>query len=90
MKFNILRNIIFCFIILYKGLNNSNIYVPEAKIEKTLIKFNSIDVYSENKISSDQIFSDQMFSDHIVFDQIFSDLIFPIKFCFTGNAASKG
>ena len=49
---------IFCFIILYKGLNNSNIYVPEAKIEKTLIKFNSIDLYSENKISSDQIFVD--------------------------------
>ena len=30
----------FCFIVLYKGLNNSNIYVPETKIEKTLIKFN--------------------------------------------------
>ena len=49
---------IFCFVILYKGLNNSNIYVPEVKIEKTLTKFNSIDLYSENKISSDQIFVD--------------------------------
>ena len=47
---------IFCFIVLYKGLNNSNIYVPETKIEKTLVKFDSIDLYSENKISSDQIF----------------------------------
>ena len=46
----------FCFIVLYKGLNNSNIYVPETKIEKTLIKFNSTDLYSGNKISSDQIF----------------------------------
>ena len=46
----------FCFIVLYKGLNNSNIYVPETKIEKTLIKFNSTDFYSGNKISSDQIF----------------------------------
>ena len=46
----------FCFIVLYKGLNNSNIYVPETKIEKTLIKFNSTDFYSGNKISSDEIF----------------------------------
>ena len=47
---------IFCFIVLYKGLNNSNIYVPETKIEKNVVKFDSIDLYSENKISSDQIF----------------------------------
>ena len=46
----------FCFVILYKGLNNSNIYVPEIKIEKTLKKLNSTDLYFGNKISSDQIF----------------------------------
>ena len=46
----------FCFVVLYKGLNNSNIYVPETKIEKTLIKFNSTDLYSGNKISFDEIF----------------------------------
>jgi cytochrome c biogenesis protein CcmG/thiol:disulfide interchange protein DsbE len=46
----------FCFIILFKGLNNSNKYIPKKIPEKNLINFNSKDLYSENKISSDQIF----------------------------------
>ena len=46
----------FCFIVLFKGLNNSNIYVPPTTTEKILKNFNSKDLYSENKISSDQIF----------------------------------
>ncbi|SVA68498.1 uncharacterized protein METZ01_LOCUS121352, partial [marine metagenome] len=48
----------FCFIVLFKGLNNSNIYVPKEKTEKILKSFTSKDLYSENKISSDQIFVD--------------------------------
>ena len=51
----------FCFIVLFKGLNNSNIYVPPKKAEKILKNFNSKDLYSENKISSDQIFVDSEF-----------------------------
>ena len=51
----------FCFIILFKGLNNSNIYVPKEKTEKILKSFTSKDLYSENKISSDQIFVDSEF-----------------------------
>ena len=51
----------FCFIVLYKGLNNSNIYVPPTKTEKTLKNFNSKDLFLENKISSDQIFVDSEF-----------------------------
>ena len=51
----------FCFIVLFKGLNNSNIYVPPQKTEKILKNFNSKDLYSENKISSDQIFVDSEF-----------------------------
>ena len=46
----------FCFIVLFKGLDNSNIYVPKEKTEKILKSFTSKDLYSENKISSDQIF----------------------------------
>ena len=46
----------FCFIVLFKGLNNSNIYVPNDTTEKFLKGFTSKDLYSENKISSDQIF----------------------------------
>ena len=51
----------FCFIVLFKGLNNSNIYLPPIKTEKILKNFNSKDLYSENKISSDQIFVDSKF-----------------------------
>ena len=51
----------FCFIVLFKGLNNSNIYVPPTKTEKILKNFNSKDLYSENKISSDKIFVDSKF-----------------------------
>ena len=51
----------FCFIVLFKGLNNSNIYLPPIKTEKILKNFNSKDLYSENKISSDQIFVDSEF-----------------------------
>ena len=51
----------FCFIVLFKGLNNSNIYVPPKKAEKILKNFNSKDLYSENKISSDKIFVDSEF-----------------------------
>ena len=51
----------FCFIVLFKGLNNSNIYLPPIKTEKIFKNFNSKDLYSENKISSDQIFVDSEF-----------------------------
>ena len=52
---------VFCFIVLFKGLNNSNIYVPKEKTEKILKSFTSKDLYSKNKISSDEIFVDSEF-----------------------------
>ena len=51
----------FCFVVLYKGLNNSNIYIPKTISEKTLINFSSKDLYSKNEISSDKIFIDSEF-----------------------------
>jgi cytochrome c biogenesis protein CcmG/thiol:disulfide interchange protein DsbE len=53
--------LIFCFIVLFKSLNNSNIYVPDSISEKPLINFNSQDLFSNKKISSDQIFTDSEF-----------------------------
>ena len=53
--------LIFCFILLFKSLNNSNIYVPESISEKPLTNFNSQDLFSNKKISSDQIFIDSEF-----------------------------
>ena len=56
LLFTIVLFLIFCFIILFKSLNNSNIYVPKTVSEKTLVNFNSKDFFSEVEISSDQIF----------------------------------
>jgi cytochrome c biogenesis protein CcmG/thiol:disulfide interchange protein DsbE len=51
----------FCFIVLFKGLDNSNIYVPDSISKKPLINFNSQDLFSNKKILSDQIFIDSEF-----------------------------
>ena len=56
LLFTIVLFFIFCFVILFKSLNNSNIYVPKTISEKTLVNFNSKDLFSEIEISSDQIF----------------------------------
>jgi len=56
LLFAVVLFFIFCFVILFKGLNNSNIYVPKTISEKTLVNFNSKDLFSEIEISSDQIF----------------------------------
>ena len=56
LLFTIVLFLIFCFVILFKSLNNSNIYVPKTVSEKTLVNFNSKNFFSEVEISSDQIF----------------------------------
>ena len=61
LLFTIVLFFIFCFVILFKGLNNSNIYVPKTISEKTLVNFNSKDLFSEIEISSDQIFAGNEF-----------------------------
>ena len=49
---------IFCFVIFYKGLNNSNIYTPKSDTKKNIPTFIAKDFNSKNKISSEKIFSD--------------------------------
>ena len=56
LLFTVILFFIFCFVILFKSLNNSNTYVPKTISEKTLVNFNSKDLFSEIEISSDQIF----------------------------------
>ena len=51
----------FCFIIFFKSLDNSNIYVPDSVSEKPLINFKSQDLFSNERILSDQIFSGSEF-----------------------------
>ena len=45
----------FCLVVLFKGLNNSNEYIPENTYED-LKEFKSKDLYSDNEISSEKIF----------------------------------
>ena len=45
----------FCLIVLFKGLNNSNEYIPENTYQN-LKEFKSKDLYSDNEISSEKIF----------------------------------
>jgi len=47
---------VFCFVVLLKGLKNSNIYIPNALSKKTLASFKSEDLYSGITILSDKIF----------------------------------
>ncbi len=47
----------FCFFILFKGLKKSNIYIPNVLSQKTLVSFESKDLYSEITIQSDKIFA---------------------------------
>jgi len=46
----------FCFVILFKSLKKSNIYIPNALSKKPLVSFESKDLYSEITILSDKIF----------------------------------
>ena len=52
---------VFCFFVLFKGLNNSNIYIPKNLNEIVLKQFSAKDLFSENRISSDDVFIDNDF-----------------------------
>tara|TARA_B100000953_G_C18010972_1_gene417985 strand:+ start:263 stop:784 length:522 start_codon:yes stop_codon:yes gene_type:complete len=51
----------FCFVVLFKGLNNSNVYVPKKTTEKTLVNFVAKDFFTEKEIYFDEIFIDSEF-----------------------------
>ena len=52
---------IFCFVIFYKGLNNSSIYIPSSNDKKDIPFFIAKDFFSENKVDSETIFKDDNF-----------------------------
>ena len=63
-KFNLFIIIIFlsfCFIIFYKGLNNSNIYVPKTNIEKNLPTFKAKDFSTNINIDSKKVFAEESY-----------------------------
>jgi len=63
-KFNLFIIIIFlsfCFIIFYKGLNNSNIYTPIVNVEKDIPIFEAKDFNSNTYLKSEKIFEKDFF-----------------------------
>ena len=48
--------LIFCFIIFYKGLNNSSIYIPKNDVRETIPTFQVKDFNSNIDINSEKIF----------------------------------
>ena len=63
-KFSLLVVIIFlsfCFIIFYKGLNNSNTYKPKISDEKNIPTFEAKDFNSNTYLKSKKIFEEDIF-----------------------------
>ena len=48
--------VLFCFVVLLKGLSNSNIYVPSTKVGKQLLSFKAKKLFSNEEIISDELF----------------------------------
>ena len=51
----------FCFVIFYKGLDNSNTYVPKIKDKKNIPIFKAKDFNSNAYINSEQVFNENIF-----------------------------
>jgi|TARA_B110000261_G_scaffold66126_1_gene77543 cytochrome c biogenesis protein CcmG/thiol:disulfide interchange protein DsbE len=53
--------LIFCFVIFYKGLNNSNTYIPKINDKKNIPIFEAKDFNSDTYINSEKIFEEDTF-----------------------------
>ena len=51
----------FCFVIFYKGLNNSNTYTPQINDKKNIPIFKAKDFYSNIYVDSEKIFKEDIF-----------------------------
>jgi len=63
-KFNLFIVIVFlcfCFVIFYKGLNNSNTYEPKVKDKKNIPIFQAKDFNSNAYLNSEKIFEEDIF-----------------------------
>ena len=48
--------VLFCFVVLLKGLSNSNTYVPDTKVGKQLLSFKAKKLFSNEEVISDELF----------------------------------
>ena len=51
----------FCFSVLFKALNNTNIYSPKNVVNKSIINFSLPNLYTEKNISSEEMFKGSKF-----------------------------
>ena len=54
---SIISFFIIIFVVFYKGLQNSNIYTPETKVNNKIPKFSAELFYSKKLINSAELFS---------------------------------
>ena len=47
---------LFCFSVLFKALNNTNIYSPKNVVNKSIINFSLPNLYTEKNISTEEMF----------------------------------
>ena len=59
--FIIITVLSFCFVIFYKGLNNSNTYAPKIKDKKNIPIFEAKDFNSSAYLNSEKIFEEDVF-----------------------------
>mgnify|MGYP000633796872 CR=1 FL=1 len=48
--------LLFCFVVLLKGLSNSNTYVPDTKIGKQFLSFKAKKLFNNEEVISDELF----------------------------------
>jgi|TARA_B110000037_G_scaffold25059_1_gene29198 cytochrome c biogenesis protein CcmG/thiol:disulfide interchange protein DsbE len=63
-KFNlfiVIISLIFCFIVFYKGLKNSNTYTPKITEKKNIPAFKAKNFNSSGYLNSEKIFEDDIF-----------------------------
>jgi len=59
--FTLIVFLIFCFVIFYKGLNNSNIFIPKINSKNNIPVFKAKDFSTNLEIDSKEIFKDDNF-----------------------------
>ena len=59
--FTVIMTISFCFIVFYKGLNNSNTYTPKITDKKNVPIFEAKDFNSNAYLNSEKIFEEDIF-----------------------------
>ena len=67
--------VLFCFVVLFKGLSNSNTYIPSTNSGKKLFSFKSKKLFNNQEVNSDELF----FEDKIYLLNIWASWCLPCR-----------